>query len=103
MLKAVDQPFAGLASTVHDIRPVLGRGLRFERRNRTLLDVDEFAVGGSGVTVLMGPNGAGKSLLLKCLANLVAPDSGTVTWAGRLPDRARAASLGFVFQKPVLL
>jgi tungstate transport system ATP-binding protein len=103
MLKAVDQPFAGSALDGFGVRPVVGRGLGFERRGRTLLDIDEFAADGLGVTVLMGPNGAGKSLLLKCLANLVAPDAGAVTWAGRPPDRVRAASLGFVFQKPVLL
>ncbi len=104
MLKATDQPFAGVAlDSVRSIRPVVARNLRFARRERTLLDVDEFAVGGSGVTVLMGPNGAGKSLLLKCLANLGIPDSGRVTWAGSAPDRWRASRLGFVFQKPVLL
>ena len=104
MLKATDQPFLGAAlRTEPDVRPVAGRDLRFARRARTLLDVHELVVGGSGVTVIMGPNGAGKSLLLKCLANLVAPDSGTVTWAGSPPDRGRAARLGFVFQKPVLL
>ena len=105
MLKVTDQPFTGLSLDLpeQEIRPVVGRNLRFVRRARTLLDVEEFTVRGSGVTAMMGPNGAGKSLLLRCLANLVRPDSGTVTWAGSPPGRARAARLGFVFQKPVLL
>lgn len=105
MLKTADEPFASFALSApgHDVRPVMARGVTFARRERALLDVEEFAANGSGVTAMMGPNGAGKSLLLKCLANLVVPDSGVVTWAGTPPDRARAARLGFVFQKPVLL
>jgi tungstate transport system ATP-binding protein len=105
MLEIVDRPFVGIALDAPrpEIRPVVGRNLRFARRDRRLLDVEEFIISGSGVTAMMGPNGAGKSLLLKCLANLVIPDSGTVTWAGAPPDRSRAARLGFVFQKPVLL
>jgi tungstate transport system ATP-binding protein len=105
MPEAADRPFDGVAfdAPQPEIRPVVGRNLKFARRERDLLDVEEFIVGTSGVTVLMGPNGAGKSLLLKCLANLVQPDFGTVTWAGSPPDRARASRLGFVFQKPVLL
>ncbi len=104
MLRAANQLFLGAALCSDlEVRPVACRNLRFARRERTLLDVEEIVVGGSGVTAVMGPNGAGKSLLLKCLANLVVPDSGIVTWAGSLPDRARAARLGFVFQKPVLL
>lgn len=104
MFKAADETFAEAACEAGSpaVRPVVGRGLIMVRRERRLLDVEAFAVTGSGVTALMGPNGAGKSLLLKCLANLVTPDSGSVTWAGAPPDRARAARLGFVFQKPAL-
>jgi tungstate transport system ATP-binding protein len=105
MLKLAEQPFMSAAGAApgHEVRPVVARNVVIARRDRVLLDVEAFAAGGSGVTVMMGPNGAGKSLLLKCLANLVVPDSGVITWAGTPPDRARAARLGFVFQKPVLL
>jgi len=58
---------------------------------------------GTELVVIMGPNGAGKSLLLRVLANLTPPDSGTVTWRGTPGDRKRAPRLGFVFQKPVML
>ena len=40
------------------------------------------------VTALIGPNGSGKSTLLRALARLHAPDSGTVSLAGR-PHRTR--------------
>ncbi len=54
----------------------------------------------------MGPSGSGKSTLLHCLAGIVRPDAGTVTYDGRdltaMGDAARSAlrrgDFGFVFQ-----
>ncbi|MDM8085596.1 ABC transporter ATP-binding protein [Cellulomonas cellasea] len=58
------------------------------------------------VVALMGPSGSGKSTLLHCLAGILTPDSGHVTYDGRLlsqmPDVERSAlrreEFGFVFQ-----
>jgi tungstate transport system ATP-binding protein len=91
------------AATQTQVLPVVGRALRVRGGGRTLLDDVDLDLNGHAVTVLMGPNGAGKSLLLRVLAGLVSAEAGTVTWAGRPPDRRRAAKLGFVFQKPVML
>lgn len=61
----------------------------------------------AGETVaVMGPSGSGKSTLLHCLAGIVRPDSGTVSYDGReltaLSDAERSAlrrgDFGFVFQ-----
>ena len=54
------------------------------------------------VLAVLGPSGAGKSSLLRVLAGLQAPDSGTVHVHG---ERLRGPHprLGFVFQKPCLL
>ena len=48
------------------------------------------ALAGASVTVrageivaVMGPSGSGKSTLLHCLAGIVPPDSGTITYGGR--------------------
>lgn len=50
---------------------------------------------GSLVTVL-GRSGAGKSVLLKCLANVIEPDAGNITFDGRsLSDDGKAARADF--------
>ena len=52
------------------------------------------------LTALLGPSGGGKSTLLRIIAGLEKPDTGTVTIAGvdatRLPPQQR--NVGFVFQ-----
>jgi phospholipid/cholesterol/gamma-HCH transport system ATP-binding protein len=60
------------------------------------------------VTVL-GRSGAGKSVLLKCLANVIAPDGGRITFAGRLLSQGDAAAradfrrrCSFLFQNNAL-
>ena len=90
-------------STAGEVLPIEARGIVVTRAGRNLIDGIDLTLSGGGVTAILGPNGAGKSMLLRVLANLVAPDRGSVEWAGRRPDRARAPRLGFVFQKPVLL
>ncbi len=85
------------------VLPIAADGLVMERAGRRIIDNIGLVIEGHGISVVMGPNGAGKSVLLRLLTGLVSPDAGRVTWAGRRPDRARAPSVGLVFQKPVLL
>jgi tungstate transport system ATP-binding protein len=85
------------------VLPIECRGIVLARAGRPLLDGIDVCIDSTGLTVILGPNGAGKTLLLRVLMNLVAPDSGTVRWAGAPPDRARAPRIGFVFQKPMML
>ena len=85
------------------VLPLECAGVCIVRQGRTLLDNIDVRLDGLGISAVMGPNGAGKTLLLRVAANLVAPDRGTVSWAGEAPDRARATRVGFVFQQPVLL
>lgn len=71
----------------------------------------DVSVGAGEVLAVMGPSGAGKSTLLHCLAGILMPDSGEVTFDGqcidRLPDRQRSSlrrtSFGFVFQSGQLV
>ncbi|MEU8708494.1 ABC transporter ATP-binding protein [Streptomyces sp. NPDC048565] len=70
------------------------------------LDGASFSVHAGEVVAVMGPSGSGKSTLLHCLAGIVTPDSGTITYGGRelsaMPDSERSAlrrsDFGFVFQ-----
>jgi putative ABC transport system ATP-binding protein len=58
------------------------------------------------VLAIMGPSGSGKSTLLHCLAGILTPDAGEVSFAGRRLDTLREAErstirrdrFGFVFQ-----
>jgi putative ABC transport system ATP-binding protein len=63
------------------------------------------------IVAVMGPSGSGKSTLLHCLAGVITPDSGTVTYQGEQVETLneqqrsalRLASFGFVFQFGQLL
>ncbi|TCO59834.1 ABC transporter ATP-binding protein [Actinocrispum wychmicini] len=63
-------------------------------------------LGAGEVLAIMGPSGSGKSTLLHCLAGIVRPDSGAITYDGRdltaMSDKARSllrrTEFGFVFQ-----
>ena len=52
---------------------------------------------------LLGPSGCGKTTLLRMIADLIQPSSGSVTIDGQTPREARLArKYGMVFQSPVL-
>jgi putative ABC transport system ATP-binding protein len=72
---------------------------------RALRGVD-LSVEAGQVLAVMGPSGSGKSTLLHCLAGILTPDSGEVSFDGRRVDRLgdrqrsqlRRTAFGFVFQ-----
>jgi ABC-2 type transport system ATP-binding protein len=58
-----------------------------------------------GITGLLGPNGAGKTTMLRILATVVAPDTGSVELLGRDPSRSDnrveiRRRLGYMPQEP---
>jgi putative ABC transport system ATP-binding protein len=63
-------------------------------------------VGAGEIVAILGPSGSGKSTLLHCLAGVLRPDAGQVTFDGRRIDRLPAGArarlrrerFGFVFQ-----
>ncbi len=89
---------AGSLLTAHDLRKTYGP--------TTALDGAHFSIHPGEVVAVMGPSGSGKSTFLHCLAGIVTPDSGTVTYQGRelsaMSDAKRSAlrrsEFGFVFQ-----
>ncbi|WP_295313807.1 ABC transporter ATP-binding protein [Roseobacter sp.] len=55
-------------------------------------------------TALVGPSGCGKSTILRMIAGLEAPDTGTIRLGGESPkDLARRGALAMAFQDPSLL
>ncbi len=59
------------------------RELRVERAARLVLDIAALDLLPGRVTAIVGPNGAGKTSLLRVLAFLLRPTSGSVEFAGR--------------------
>ncbi len=89
---------AGSLLTAQDLRKAYGP--------TNALDGAYFSIHPGEVVAVMGPSGSGKSTLLHCLAGIVPPDSGTITYNGRelsaMSDAERSAlrrsEFGFVFQ-----
>uniref|UniRef100_A0A7C3HJ38 ABC transporter ATP-binding protein n=2 Tax=Meiothermus ruber TaxID=277 RepID=A0A7C3HJ38_MEIRU len=53
---------------------------------------------------LIGPSGCGKTTLLRLLADLIQPSSGTIRIGDKSPEEARKArAYGYVFQAPTLM
>lgn len=73
--------------------------------DRTVIDGLALEVPASQVTAVVGANASGKSTLLRGLARLLAPRSGTVLLDGRaittLPTREVARSVGILPQTPL--
>jgi ABC-2 type transport system ATP-binding protein len=72
------------------------QNLRKTYDDRTVVNDVSFEVAAGEIFALLGPNGAGKTTLIRMITDILRPDSGTVTFAGRPlrgPDRARVAYL----------
>ncbi|WP_406147303.1 ABC transporter ATP-binding protein [Streptomyces anulatus] len=89
---------AGSLLVAHDLRKAYGP--------TDALDGAGFSIQPGEVVAVMGPSGSGKSTLLHCLAGIVMPDSGSITYGGRemaaMNDSQRSAlrrsEFGFAFQ-----
>lgn len=85
---------------------LMGRGLHKAFGPTPALRGVDVSVEAGEVVAVMGPSGSGKSTLLHCLAGILTPDRGEVTFdsqrVDRLGDRQRSrlrrTEFGFVFQ-----
>ncbi|QWF78160.1 ABC transporter ATP-binding protein [Amycolatopsis sp. CA-230715] len=83
-----------------------GQGLHKSFGQTHALDGAALTIAAGEVLAIMGSSGSGKSTLLHCLAGIVRPDGGTITYDGRdlvaMDDKGRSAlrrtEFGFVFQ-----
>ena len=77
-------------------------GIGWSVNGRRLLDNVSFALASGKVVGLIGPNGSGKTSLLRCIAGLQKPDSGSVHFYGEalsgLSIKSRAHRLAFAEQ-----
>ncbi len=70
-----------------------------QTRKTTALDEINLQISAKGITAVIGGNGSGKTVLLKCFADLIQPQCGSLTWQRKpLPPR-----ITWVPQQPVLL
>lgn len=70
--------------------------LRKSYDDRTVVHDVSFEVAAGEIFALLGPNGAGKTTLIRMITDIIRPDAGSVTFAGRSlrgPDRPRVAYL----------
>ncbi|HEY5364102.1 MAG TPA: ABC transporter ATP-binding protein [Aestuariivirga sp.] len=81
-------------------------GLSFETQDgpvQALSEISLSVVEGEFIS-LIGPSGCGKTTLLRAIANLETPTSGSLTVNGMSAEAARLArAYGYVFQAPALL
>lgn len=75
--------------------------MRYTNGHRALDRVDLDVTAGS-ITAVIGGSGCGKSTILRLVAGLEKPTSGTVSVGGE-PVHGPSASVGFVFQEPRLM
>ncbi len=69
----------------------------------TVLDGIDLEAAPGEIVALVGPSGCGKSTFLELVAGLDAPDSGTITVAGRQDSRGRLEECAWMPQKDCLL
>jgi len=78
-------------------------GLDFSYRSKKTLDDVSFEIEKGDIVSILGPNGVGKTTFLKCLNNILRPQSGIVTMGDKdvssMTKKDIAANIGYVPQR----
>jgi len=74
-------------------------GLKKSFNGRPVLRGIDLAVPRGSVFTVLGPSGAGKSVFLKCLANILQPEEGRITFDGRSMGRGSDPEVRAEFRK----
>lgn len=111
--KATSEPTSASPSDVGDITDdasfdrarLRAEGVRLAYDSNVIVGDLSLAVPDGAITAIVGPNACGKSTLLRALARLLRPESGTVVLDGehihRLPTKEVARRLGLLPQTPI--
>ena len=75
-------------------------GLSKSFKNKVVLDDIRLDICGGKIYGLVGENGCGKTVLMKCICNLMIPDTGKILLNGKHPARG---SFGVIIETPGFL
>ena len=85
------------------------RGLKKHFGDKRVLDGIDLDVASASVSTIIGKSGIGKSVLLKCIANLLEPEAGTIELNGQAISRSQRSkhsdtgvSFSYMFQNNAL-
>jgi len=89
-----------MENKIKKLFPCTIRNLQLKFEQNVIFKNLNFVISESPITVLTGNNGTGKTLLLKILASIINPTSGSITFNN---ENLKNNDFSFIFQKPIFL
>ena len=89
-----------MENKIKKLFPCTIRNLQLKFEQNVIFKNLNFVISESPITVLTGNNGTGKTLLLKILAGIINPTSGSITFNN---ENLKNNDFSFIFQKPIFL